>query len=76
MVRRLHLPEARAIFGATLPPWYNSADTEKQDEMENQFESAHDWTNSEVQKRIRSYSYAWTQSPAGKAYESAWVEAK
>lgn len=76
VVRGLHLPEVKAIFCSTLPPWYNSADTEIQDDMENQFESAHDWANQEVQKKIRSYSYAWTQSPAGKAYTSAWAEAK
>lgn len=33
--RGLHLPEVRAIFCSTLPPWYNSADTEIQDDMEN-----------------------------------------
>ncbi|MCJ1347753.1 hypothetical protein MMC31_005982, partial [Peltigera leucophlebia] len=76
VVRGLHLPEVRAIFRSTVPPWYNSADTEIQDDMENQFESAHDWANQEVQKKICLYSYAWTQTPAGKAYTSAWVEAK
>lgn len=76
VVRGLHLPEVRAIFRATLPAWYNSADTDIQDDMEVQFESAYDWANQEVVKKIRSYSYAWTQTPAGKAYESAWLEAK
>ncbi len=76
MVWGLHLPEVKAIFRATLPPWYNLADTEIQDDMENQFESANNWANTEVAKKMRSYSYTWTQTPAGKAYKSAWIEAK
>lgn len=76
VVRRLHLPNIQAIFWSTLPPWYIAVETDLQNEMENEFEIAHDWAIQEVQKNLRAYSYAWTQSPASKTYTKAWNDAK
>ncbi len=76
LVCGLYLPEIVAIFHTTLPAWHNSANSEVQDDIEEQFECAYDWVNHEVGKKIRAYSYAWFQTPAGKAYEHAWIMAK
>lgn len=76
LVRGLHLPEVSVIFRATTPAWHNSAESEVQDALEEAFESAYDWANAEVTKKIRAYSRAWFQSPAGQVYKEAWTSAK
>ncbi len=76
LVYGLYLPEITAIFRTTLPVWHNSANSEVQDNMEEQFGCAYDWVNHEVVKKIRAYSYALFQTSTGKAYEPAWTMAK
>lgn len=76
IVRGLHLPEVEAFFCATVPLWHRSSDSDIQDAMEESFEAAYDWANAEVMKKIRTYSQAWFDSPAGQVYITAWVKAK
>lgn len=58
LVRGLYLSEIVAIFRIILPVWHNSANSEVQDDMKEQFEYAYDWGHHEVAKEICVYNYA------------------
>ena len=76
LVRGLHLSEVSVIFHATVPAWHGSSEGNVQDALAGMFAAAYDWANAEVAKKMRAYSRAWFQSPAGRAYEEAWTSAK
>lgn len=48
IVRGLYLSKIQAIFVLTFSPWYIAEETDVQDEMENEFETAYDWVIQEV----------------------------
>ena len=76
IVRGLHLPEIEALFRVTAPAWLSTVGEDIQESMQESFESAYDWANGEIVKKIVSYSNMWSVSPAGTAFEDTWRSAK
>lgn len=57
LVYRLHFPEIIVIFCITFLAWYNLVNLKIQNDMEVKLESAANWANHEVIKKICTYSY-------------------
>ena len=56
IVQNLHLLEIKALFRVTLPAWLSMVDEDIQKSKQKFFESAYDWTNGKIVKKIVAYN--------------------